>query len=122
MEDRLTGQEPNVEFLAEMGFSSLEIERVKAIRARRRERTRADILPSVPRLFSEYTLFDKRCYREVFGDAAAEAIFGYGPWLYRFNTTCKNGHPKTEENTRKDGLCKICKNATNRRYRAKTHV
>ena len=31
--------------------------------------------------------------------------------------TCKNGHPKTPENTRKDGRCKACRREQSLRYR-----
>ena len=86
---RLTGQEPDEHFLAEMGFSSLEIARVQAIKSRPRSHQgmRSDILP-VPRLFSQYNRLQKHCYSEVFGEAAAEAIFGKGPWLRSWRRRC----------------------------------
>jgi hypothetical protein len=79
--NRLTGCEHRDEFLQEMGFSALEIARVAAMRGRSRgQGSRVDIF-ALPKLFSRYNSFHKKCYVEVFGDAAAEAIFGFGPWL-----------------------------------------
>ena len=79
--DRLTGNEHRDEFLIEMGFSTLEIARVKAVRDRPRgQGSRVDLF-ALPKLFGDYNSFHKRCYAEVFGDAAATVIFGRGPWL-----------------------------------------
>jgi len=115
---RLTGQEPDERFLIEMGFSSVEISRVAAIKGRPRNHQglRSDIMP-LPRLFSEYSGLHKRCYAEVFGDAAAEVIFGYGPWLGRYATTCRNGHPKSMRNSR--GKCQECARERSREHRAR---
>ena len=78
--NRLSGDEHKDEFLQAMGFSTLEIERIRAIRARPRDRGQQKTF-ELPRLYSEYKNWQKTCFAEVFGDAAAETIFGAGPWL-----------------------------------------
>ena len=77
---RLTGQEPDVDFLIQTGFSSIEIARISAIKSRpaRQHQTSISVVPC---LFSEYNGMHKACYAEVFGDEAAKLIFGDGPWL-----------------------------------------
>jgi hypothetical protein len=82
-------------FLIEMGFTSLEIARVQAIKNRKRNKqgTRNDICV-VPKLFSDYNSVHKLCYAQVFGDAAAEAIFGIGPWLTRIRNERVRGPRK----------------------------
>lgn len=80
---KLTGYEHRDEFLQEMGFTSVEIARVQAIRARPHGQGMQSDRGYVPRLFSEYKSWHKRMYAQVFGDVAAETIFGKGPWLRR---------------------------------------
>jgi hypothetical protein len=109
---RLTGDDPDERFLTEMGLSTLEIARVAEIKARknRKPRTGFDV---VPRRFSEYKSYHKRMYAEVFGDAAAEAVFGRGPWLkaeqsrMSFERQIERGLRKRPSGeTARDGICK----------------
>jgi hypothetical protein len=101
---RLTGDDPDARFLTEMGLSTLEIARVAAIKARpdRKPRTGFD---EVPRRFSEYKAYHKRMYAEVFGDAAAEAVFGYGPWL-KSEQSRMVMEREQKRRLEKDGICK----------------
>jgi hypothetical protein len=82
VQDKLTGDEHRDDFLIEMGFTSVEIAKIQTIRLRPRthQGRRSDVYP-IPKLYSEYKAFHKRCFADVFGDGAAEAIFGIGPWL-----------------------------------------
>ena len=91
MQDKLTGDEHRDDFLIEMGFTSVEIAKVKALRARPHGQGKRNDRFVVPRLFSEYKDYHKTYYAEVFGDAAAEVIWGIGPWLSteRRKTGCK---------------------------------
>jgi hypothetical protein len=79
--NRLTGNEHKDDFLVEMGFSSVEIAKVQALRSRPRGQGQRNDRFVIPKLFSDYNSFHKSCYADVFGDAAAEVIFGRGPWL-----------------------------------------
>ena len=84
--DRLTGQEPDVDFLMQMGFNAVELEKIRQIkhaRPRSMQGRRNDI-PVLPKKFSEYNYMQKCCYADVFGDVAAEVIWGRGPWMKTF--------------------------------------
>jgi hypothetical protein len=90
MKAALDGEEVRDAFLAEIGFTSQEIERVRAIRARPRsgnQGKRNDLPFYLPRHFSEYTQTHKRLYAQCFGVAAAEIIWGKGNRLSNFNDT-----------------------------------
>ena len=60
------------------GFSTVEIERVKAIKSRGPSLYQ-DLVP-LPRRFVDFSKSQKGLYAECFGEKAAEHFFGPGPW------------------------------------------
>lgn len=68
-------------------FTNVEYARLAEIRSREPAlRATHYELPRIPRRFSEFSDHQKWLYAQVIGDAEAEELFGFGPWLQRVRT------------------------------------
>jgi hypothetical protein len=64
-------------------FSKAEYARLCEIKARPPEARgfRHEYETVLPKRVSQYSQYQKFLYSQIFGEAATEVVFGYGPWL-----------------------------------------
>jgi hypothetical protein len=85
-------------------FSKVEYARLCAIKARpKSERGYGHEPCPLPKRVSQYSQSQKTFYAEIYGDAAAEIVFGVGPWLGRVrNATLAEQERKRRERKRRE--------------------